>query len=109
MIEGLWIVQFHGPQGVGHGVIVLVRGQVLGGDSGFAFTGNYELKENVFKARVSVKNIDPSISNVLGIPGNFDLIIDASLRGDEITGTGALVQAPDAKIVIRLKKSTELR
>jgi T3SS negative regulator,GrlR len=109
MIEGLWIVQFHGPQGVGHGVIVLVRGQVLGGDSGFAFTGTYELKESTFKARVSVKNIDPSIPNVLGFPGNFDLKVDGSLRGDEITGTGTLVQAPDSKIAMRLKKSADLR
>lgn len=109
MIEGLWIVQFHGPQGVGHGVIVLVRGQVLGGDSGFAFTGTYEQKESIFKARVSVKNIDPAIPNVLGVPGNFDLTIEATLRGDEINGTGALLQAPDLKIVVRLKKNADLK
>jgi hypothetical protein len=109
MIDGLWIVQFHGPQGVGHGVVVLVRGQVLGGDSGFAYIGSYELKENAFKANVLVKNIDPAIPNVLGIPGNFDLIIAGNLQGDEITGTGAWVKAPDSKIVVRLKKDTALK
>ncbi len=42
MMDGLWIVQFHGPQGVGGGVVVLTRGQVLGGDSGFTYHGTYE-------------------------------------------------------------------
>jgi hypothetical protein len=109
MIEGLWIVQFHGPQGVGGGVVVLTRGQVLGGDSGFTYSGTYELKDIFLKAKVSVKNFDSAIPNVLGIPGNFELLIEGKLQGNDINGTGALANAPDSKMVVRLKKTSDLR
>lgn len=109
MIDGLWIVQFHGPLGVGGGVAVFTRGQILGGDSGFTYRGTYELKDNVLKAKVSVGNFDFAASNVLGIPGNFDLLVEGKLQGNEITGTGALAKAPDSKIVVRLRKSTDLK
>jgi hypothetical protein len=33
MIDGLWIVEFHGPQGVGKGGVMLTRNQVLGGEA----------------------------------------------------------------------------
>ncbi len=39
LIDGLWAVQFQGPQGHGGGVVVLNRNQVLGGDRGFTYTG----------------------------------------------------------------------
>jgi hypothetical protein len=108
IIEGLWIVQFHGSQGVGGGVVVLTANRVLGGDSAYVYSGVYELKGSAFQAKVFVKNFDPAIGNVLGIPGDFQLLIDAKLQGDEITGTGALAKAPDSKIVVRLKKETDL-
>jgi hypothetical protein len=109
MIDGLWIVQFHGPQGVGGGVVVLTKGQVLGGDSGFTYSGAYEFKDNLFTARVAVKNFDSSVPNVLGIPGDFDLLVQGKMQGDDINGTGALMKAPDSKIVVRLKKSVDLK
>jgi hypothetical protein len=108
MVEGLWVVQFHGPQGNGGGVVVLVRGQVLGGDSGFAYSGTYEFKGDTFSARVQVKNFDAAIPNVLGIPGSLDLVIDAKMQGDGIAGTAALASAPDSKMFVRLKKFVDL-
>jgi hypothetical protein len=108
MVEGLWIVQFHGPFGNGGGVIVLVRGKVLGGDSGFTYSGTYEFKSDTFRARVLVKNFDSAVPNVLGIPGSLDLMIDAKMQGDGINGTAALVNAPDSKMVVRLKKYADL-
>jgi hypothetical protein len=54
MIEGLWTVEFKGPAGVGGGVVVVTKNQVLGGDSGFAYIGTYEFKAPDFKATVSV-------------------------------------------------------
>ena len=89
-------------------MVVLVRGQVLGGDSAFTYSGTYELKDNVFKANVSVQNFDSTIPNVLGIPGNFDLLVEGKLQGDNINGTGALTTHPDAKIVVRLAKFRSL-
>ena len=40
MIEGLWIVQYESVKGGDGGVIVFVKGQVLGGDNGFVYTGS---------------------------------------------------------------------
>jgi T3SS negative regulator,GrlR len=104
VIDGLWIVQFHGPQSVGGGVVVLTRGQVLGGDSGFTYSGTYELKDNMLKAKVLVKNFDSAIPNVLGIPGDFNLLVEGRVQGDNIEGTGALTTHPDVKMVVRLTK-----
>jgi hypothetical protein len=109
IIEGLWIVQYHGPQGVDGGVVVLIKNQVLGGDNGFTYSGTYEFKNTVFSAKVLVKNFNPAIPNVLGIPGNFSLSIEGKLDGNEISGTGSLLNFPDSKIVVRLKKDTDLK
>ena|ERR1039457_4646968 len=108
MIEGLWIVQYHGPQGTGGGVVVFVKGQVLGGDSGFTYSGSYDLTGELFKAKVEVKNFDPSIPNVIGLIGDFDLVLEGKVQGDTINGTGALANEPDAKIVFRLSKRRAL-
>jgi len=108
MENGLWTVQFQGPQGSGGGVVVLTSGHVLGGDSGFTYIGTYELRENAFKAKVSVTNFDPAIQSVLGIRGNYDLILEGTMRGDSIVGTGALATQPQAKINLILTKKSSL-
>jgi hypothetical protein len=103
VLDGLWIVQYHGPAGVGGGVIVFTKGQVLGGDSGFAYVGTYEEKGDAVKAKVSTTQFDPNIPSVLGVPGNHDLLIEGKVKNDTIEGTGALVTHPDSKIVVRLR------
>jgi hypothetical protein len=103
VLDGLWIVQYHGPGGVGGGVVVFTKGQVLGGDSGFAYVGSYEEKGDTVKARVSATQFDPNIPSVLGVPGNHDLLIEGKIKNDAIEGTGALVTHPDSKIVVRLR------
>ncbi len=107
MIEGLWIVQFHGPTGYGGGVVVLTNGKAYGGDSGFVYVGSYEMKGESFTANVAVKNFDANIPNVIGITGDFDLLIEGNVKGDTISGTGALAKAPNAKISVRLTRHTK--
>ena len=104
MIDGLWSVQFQGPQGHGGGAVVLTGGKVYGGDSGFTYAGSYELNGDAFKAKVTVKNFDPSFSSVFGSTGSFELVLEGKVQGDLIVGTGALVSAPTAKMSIRLTK-----
>src|ERR1700683_941537 len=45
MVEGFWIVQYEGVQGNGGGVVVFMKGRVLGGDTGFVYTGTYQSTE----------------------------------------------------------------
>ncbi len=108
MIDGLWIVQYHGPGGVGGGVVVFTKGQVLGGDSGFAYVGSYEEKGDILKAKVAATQFDPSVQSVLGVPGNHDLLIEGKIVNDTIEGTGALATRPDTKIVVRLRRHHKL-
>lgn len=108
MLDGLWIVRYHGPVGVGGGVVVFTKGQVLGGDSGFAYVGTYEQIGDSLKARVSATNFDPNVPSVLGIPGNHDLLIEGKIKDDAIEATGALVTHPDSKIVVELSRHHKL-
>ena len=108
MVDGLWIVQYHGSGGVGGGVVVFTKGQVLGGDSGFAYVGTYEEKGDVLKARVSTTHFDRNIPSVLGIPGNHDLLIEGKVSNDRIDGTGALATHPDTKFVVQLSRHHKL-
>lgn len=104
MLDGLWIVQYHGPGGTGGGVVVFIKGQVLGGDSGFAYVGSYEEKGDTLKARVTATQFDPNVPSVLGVPGNHDLLIDGKIMNDKIDGTGALATHPDSKIAVHLSR-----
>ena len=108
MVDGLWIVQYHGAGGVGGGVVVFTKGQVLGGDSGFAYVGSYEEKGDVLKAKVSVTNFDPNIPSVVGVPGNHELLIEGKIKNDTIDATGALATHPDTKIVVQLSRHHKL-
>jgi hypothetical protein len=75
MVEGFWIVQFEGVQGNGGGVVIFLKGHVLGGDSGFIYTGTYETDEKTLSGRVLVHNFLPGVPSVLGIQGDVELIL----------------------------------
>jgi hypothetical protein len=104
MIEGLWVVQFEGTADSGGGVVVFVRGQVLGGDSGFVYTGTYQSDDNVVSARVLVRNFNPAIGSVFGIKGNYELAVRGTIQGGIIKGTASLVNQQGPGIVVKLTK-----
>ena len=108
MVEGFWIVQFQGLQGNGGGVAVLVKDRLFGGDSGFLYEGSYELREDVIKARIHVRNFLPEVSNVLGITGDFELLLDGRLEGNIITGKAAPAGGTGVGIVVKLTKQADL-
>jgi hypothetical protein len=66
------------------------------------------VENNVVAARVRVSNFLPSIPNVLGVAGDFDLQIQAPLGGNMIQGTMALVGRPGMSIAVRLTKKADL-
>ena len=101
-MEGLWIVHFHGPAGSGGGVVVFTKGKILGGDNGFAFFGPYELKGNSIAGKVFVKNFEPEIASVFGLPGDYEITLDARVVKDGfIEGTAGVAAFPDTKIVFQ--------
>lgn len=108
MIEGLWIVQYEGIHGGDGGVIVFVRGQVLGGDNGFVYTGAYQSDGQIISARVLVRNFAPTISNVLGINGDFELTVQGAIEGKVIKGSASLINQAGPSMVLKLTKVHDL-
>lgn len=107
MIEGLWIVQYEGIQGGGGGVAVFVNGRVLGGDTGFTYVGTYSEKDGNLTAQVRVTNFLPDIPNVLGVEGDFDLLIHGPRKGQVIEASGSVVGQPGA-VALKLTKEASL-
>jgi hypothetical protein len=108
MVEGLWIVQFVGLQGSGGGIVVFVKGQVLGGDTGYTYIGTYATQGNNLVAKIRVSNFLPEIPNVLGIKGDFDLQISAPINENVLQGAMSLVGRPGAGIAVKLTRKTTL-
>lgn len=102
--DGFYVVEYHGPQGNGSGVAVFRDGEVLGGSTGFAYAGSYEVDGDLLKARVAVTNFDPAVPSVLGTSGDFEMSIAGRLEGDTIVGTGAPVNDPTSTIAVKLMK-----
>jgi hypothetical protein len=69
-MEGLWTIEFGSSEGVyGGGVVVFADGKLMGGDSGYYYSGSYEVSdENLFTATLRVKPFIedyPSVFNTL--------------------------------------------
>jgi T3SS negative regulator,GrlR len=108
MIEGLWIVQYEGTAGGDGGVIVFVRGQVLGGDSAFVYTGSYQSDAQTISARVLVRKFNPAVANVLGIKGDFELTVRGTIQGETIKGSASLVNQEGPGMVVKLTRIAAL-
>jgi hypothetical protein len=100
MIDGLWSLQYHGPQGNGGGVVVFTGDKARGGDSGYTYIGTFKIVGETMMADVEVANFDNTIRNVLGVPGNFHLLIQGKVSENEIKCVGSLADMPDSKIII---------
>jgi len=108
MLDGLWIVQYEGTQGGDGGVIVFIRGQVLGGDNAYVYTGTYQNNATAISARVLVRNFAPTIGNVLGIKGDFELTVQGTIDGKIIKGSASLVNQEGPGMVFKLTKVSDL-
>jgi hypothetical protein len=104
MIDGLWTVEFRGPLGIGGGVVVLMKGQVLGGDSGYYYVGSFDEKDDKFNAKVQVKNFMPQSQSVFGGAGDVDLNMTGKVQGGTISGAGSPANAPQAQIAVTLTR-----
>lgn len=118
MLDGLWSVTFTTnmdgfSQGVsvteGSGVIVFNNNIIMGGDTIFYYTGSYEfLEDNKIKGLIHVSRFIDSSNNIgvnaspFGHLPKFDLEFVADVKGDEIIGTGTLVQYDSVTFGARL-------
>jgi len=109
MMEGFWIVQYEGVRGNGGGVAVFMKGHVLGGDTGFIYTGTYEVSEHQqLAARIKVRNFLPEVPNVLGVEGDFELVLKGTVAGAIIKAGASLVGQAGAGIAVKLTRVCDL-
>jgi hypothetical protein len=104
MIEGFWIVQYEGLQGNGGGVVMLIKGQVFGGDSGSTYIGTYQEDAKTFKARVRVHNYMPGVVSVIGMDGDYDLEITGTVEDGIIKASGSPIGQQTAGLALKLTK-----
>ena len=103
MVDGLWSAQFEAMGKRGSGVAVLVSGKVLGGDSGFIWSGFFQESGDSLKADVHVKNFEPSVPAIFGAK-EYDLHIEGKIQGDMVTGVGTSPSIGGAKLNVTLIK-----
>lgn len=108
MVDGFWLVQYEGIQGGGGGVIFLANGKVLGGDSGYVYLGTFHEANNSLTAHVKVQNFLPGVPNVLGVVGDFELELNATVEGETAKGTAALMHQKGMGIAVKLTKRAPL-
>jgi len=93
--EGLYKVGFHTVHGTGTGVIYAVGGKLRGGNSAFAFIGNYADKGDDIHVKVTTQrhNADPAFRPLFGTD-----MITLTLKGADNDGMvdfeGTALQLP---------------
>ncbi len=95
MREGFYKVEFHTAHGTGNGVIHAISGKLRGGNSGFAFIGNYADGVDGIHVKMSTQrhNDDPAIRCLLG-PDMITLTLKGTEDGDMVDFEGTALQLP---------------
>ena len=95
MREGLYKVEFHTVHGTGTGVVYATAGKLRGGNSAFAFIGNYVDKPDGTQVKISTQrhNPDPAFRPLFGAD-----MVTLTLKGTENGGMvdfeGTALQLP---------------
>jgi hypothetical protein len=93
--EGLYKVDFHTVHGSGSGVICAIGGKLRGGNSAFAFLGNYNCDGETISAKVSTQrhNFDPGFKPLFGTD-QITLTLKGVACGDMVDFEGSALQLP---------------
>jgi len=93
--EGLYKVEFHTVHGTGNGVLYATAGKLRGGNSGFAFVGNYVRKGQEIHVKVSTlrHNHDPALKPLFG-NDMITLTLKGIEHGDMVDFEGSALQLP---------------
>jgi hypothetical protein len=93
--EGLYRVEFHTVHGTGTGVIYATSGKLRGGNSAFAFIGNYADKDDGIHVRVSTQRHtdDPAYRPLFGTD-MITLMLKGTDNGDMVDFEGTALQMP---------------
>lgn len=111
-LEALWSVTFvsntPSVNNTGGGVVIFETGRVLGGDSGYTYTGTYEIDQNQIKARVRVKQFSPMSLSVFGNNEDFELYFEGEYNDTQFDLMGVMVDQTQNRILVRFTRVEEL-
>ena len=109
MFNGLWTIEFISTMNrFGAGVLVLNNGRLLGGDNGYYYLGNYEVKDNNVQGNVDIIRFNKNIISVFGDVDQFSLTFAGQIKPDSIEAVASFGNTPDLKIRIICKKKVDL-
>jgi hypothetical protein len=93
--EGLYKVEFHTVHGRGNGVLYATCGKLRGGNSGFAFTGNYTRRDGEIHVKISTlrHNPDPGFKPLFGTD-MITLTLKGTENGEMVDFEGSALQLP---------------
>jgi hypothetical protein len=103
--EGLYRVEFHTIHGTGSGVVYATSGKLRGGNTGFAFIGNYSGKGDDIHMKVSTlrHNDDPAIKPLFGTD-RVTLMLKGRENGELIDFEGTALQLPGIVLKVVLTR-----
>ncbi len=106
MVEALYVVQFGDFAGAtfrNGGVAVLETNRVFGGDSGYYYLGNYEVKDGTISASVQIVKHDPNWRDAFGDnSASFAVILQGKIEGQIISGHMIRTDNPKLSLPVRL-------
>jgi hypothetical protein len=103
--DGLYEIFFHTVHGTGTGVIYATGGKLRGGNSGYAFMGNYQNKGDAISVKVSTRryNPDPNVASLFGFEG-VTLSLNGRINGDLLDFEGDALQLPGVNFRAQLTR-----
>ena len=95
MREGLYKVEFHTVHGTGTGVVYAIGGKLRGGNSAFAFIGNYADRPDGIQVKISTQrhNADPAFRPLFGTD-MITLTLKGTENGEMVDFEGEALQLP---------------
>lgn len=110
MYNGLWTIEFISTMNrFGAGVLlVLNNGKLLGGDNGYYYLGNYEVKDNNIRGKVAITRFNKNVISVFGDVDQFSLTFAGQIKQDLVEAVASFDNTPDLKIRIICKKKVDL-
>jgi len=93
--EGLYKVEFHTVHGTGTGVVYAINGKLRGGNSAFAFIGNYAARDDGIRVKVATQrhNPDPAFKPLFGTD-MITLTLKGADNGNMVDFEGTALQMP---------------
>ena len=109
MVDGLWTVEFISSLNrIGKGVIVFNNNRLLGGDSGYYYSGNFTVENDIITGTANITRFDVNSISVFGDIGQLSLSFEGSVSGSSINGWASRRDNPMMRIRIVCNKKEEI-